>query len=461
MKCVWQSRVKGAAASLWVFEGKALKVLESTHFERQPLIFKEDFMATIRPFMAIRPAAAYAKDVAALPYDVMNSEEAREMAADKPHSFLHIDKAEIDLPPDTDPYSSAVYAKARENLERMISNGIFQQDLLPDLYIYRLTMDGRSQTGLVACTSVDEYLDGTIKKHELTRADKEADRIRHVDTLNANTGPIFLAYPENVNIKAVIDGWAASAAPVYDFVSEDGIGHTVWVIDSDTEIGLLVQYFREVTNLYIADGHHRNASAVKVALKRREENPAYTGEEEFNYYLSVLFPAEELAIFDYNRVVKDLNGNTPEEFLAKISTAFHVEPFTGEGPYRPEAAHKFGLYLAGKWYRLTAKAEILSDDPVLGLDVSLLQKELLEPILGIGDPRTDKRIDFVGGIRGLGELERRVDSGEMALAVSMFPTSMAELMRVADEGRTMPPKSTWFEPKLRSGLFIHDLGERP
>lgn len=415
-------------------------------------------MATIKPFMAIRPAAAYARDVAALPYDVMNSEEAREMTADKPHSFLHIDKAEIDLPPDTDPYSSAVYAKARENLERMISGGIFQQDLLPNLYIYRLTMDGRSQTGLAACTSVDEYLDGTIKKHELTRADKEADRIRHVDTLNANTGPIFLAYHENADIKAVIDGWTASAAPAYDFVSEDGIGHTVWVIDSDTEIGLLVQYFREVANLYIADGHHRNASAVKVALKRREENPAYTGNEEFNYYLSVLFPAEELAIFDYNRVVKDLNGNTPEEFLTKISTAFDVEPFAGEGPYRPEAAHKFGLYLAGKWYKLSAKAEILSDDPVLGLDVSLLQKELLEPILGIGDPRTDKRIDFVGGIRGLGELERRVDSGEMALAFSMFPTSMAELMRVADEGRTMPPKSTWFEPKLRSGLFIHDLG---
>lgn len=415
-------------------------------------------MATIRPFMAIRPAAAYAQDVAALPYDVMNSEEAREMAADKPHSFLHIDKAEIDLPPGTDPYSNAVYAKARENLERMISDGIFQQDLLPNLYIYRLTMDGRSQTGLVSCTSVDEYLDGTIKKHELTRADKEADRIRHVDTLNANTGPIFLAYPGNTDIKAVIDGWTASAAPVYDFVSEDGIGHTVWVIDSDTEIGLLAQYFREVPNLYIADGHHRNASAVKVALKRREENPAYTGEEEFNFYLSVLFPAEELAIFDYNRVVKDLNGNTPEEFLTKISTAFDVALFAGEGSYQPEEAHQFGLYLAGKWYKLTAKAEILSDDPVLGLDVSLLQKELLEPILGIGDPRTDKRIDFVGGIRGLGELERRVDSGEMALAFSIFPTSMAELMRVADEGRTMPPKSTWFEPKLRSGLFIHDLG---
>lgn len=415
-------------------------------------------MATIRPFMAIRPAAAYAKDVAALPYDVMNSEEAGEMVIGKPYSFLHIDKAEIDLPPDTDPYSDAVYAKAKENLERMISDGVFQQDLLPNLYIYRLTMDGRSQTGLVACTSVDEYLNGAIKKHELTRADKEADRIRHVDTLNANTGPIFLAYPQNANIKAILDGWTASVAPTYDFVSEDGIGHTVWVIDSDTEIGMLVQYFREVESLYIADGHHRNASAVKVALKRREENPAYSGNEEFNYYLSVLFPAEELAIFDYNRVVKDLNGNTPEEFFDKISAAFDVEPFAGPGAYRPEAAHQFGLYLAGKWYKLTAKAHILSSDPVLGLDVSILQRELLEPVLGIGDPRTDKRIDFVGGIRGLGELERRVDSGEMALAFSMFPTSMAELMRVADDGKTMPPKSTWFEPKLRSGLFIHDLG---
>lgn len=415
-------------------------------------------MATIRPFAAIRPAAAYAKDVAALPYDVMNSEEAREMAADKPLSFLHIDKAEIDLPPDTDPYSDAVYAKARENLERMVSDGIFEQDPLPNLYIYRLTMNGRSQTGLVACTSVDEYLDGTIKKHELTRADKEADRIRHVDTLNANTGPIFLAYPGNANIKAIIDGWTTAAVPVYDFVSEDGIGHKVWVIDSDAEIGMLTHYFREVANLYIADGHHRNASAVKVALKRREENPAYTGEEEFNFYLSVLFPTDELLIYDYNRVVKDLNGNTPEEFLEKIGAAFDVEPFAGTGAYRPATPHRFGLYLAGKWYSLTAKPHILSDDPVLGLDVSILQKELLEPVLGIGDPRTDKRIDFVGGIRGLEELERRVDSGEMALAFSMHPTSMAELMRVANDGKTMPPKSTWFEPKLRSGLFIHDLG---
>lgn len=415
-------------------------------------------MATIRPFMAIRPAANYAKDVAALPYDVMNSEEAREMVKDKPRSFLHVDKAEVDLPVGTDIYSPEVYAKAKENLDNMVANGVMGQDLLPNLYIYRLTMNGKSQTGLVCCTSVDEYIDGTIKKHELTRADKEADRIRHVDTLNANTGPIFLAYKENPDAKAIIDGWTASVAPVYDFVSEDGIGHTVWVIDSDTEIGMLVQSFQNVKNLYIADGHHRNASAVKVALKRREAKPDYTGEEEFNYYLSVLFAADDLYIMDYNRVVKDLNGYDAVGFLEEIGKKFIVEPYNGDDPYKPEEIHTFGLYLEGKWFKMTAKEEIITDDPVLGLDVSILQKELLEPVLAIGDPRTDKRIDFVGGIRGLEELERRVDSGEMKLAFSMFPTSMAELMDVADEGMTMPPKSTWFEPKLRSGLFIHDLG---
>lgn len=415
-------------------------------------------MATIRPFMAIRPAANFAKDVAALPYDVMNSEEARRMVEGKPYSFLHIDKAEVDLPAGTDIYSDAVYAKAKETLDKMVQDGIFGQDLLPNLYIYRLTMNGKSQTGLVCCTSVDEYLDGTIKKHELTRADKEADRIRHVDTLNSNTGPIFLAYRENADAKAILDGWMAAVAPVYDFVSEDGIGHTVWVIDSDTEIGMLVQSFQKVPNLYIADGHHRNASAVKVALKRREAKPDYTGEEEFNYYLSVLFCAEELYVMDYNRVVKDLNGYDAAGFLEKISEKFTIAPYEGEGCYHPEALHTFGLYLEGKWYKLAAKAEIIQDDPVLGLDVSILQKELLEPVLAIGDPRTDKRIDFIGGIRGLEELERRVDSGEMKLAFSMYPTSMEELMDVADEGLTMPPKSTWFEPKLRSGLFIHDLG---
>lgn len=415
-------------------------------------------MATIRPFMAIRPAANYAKDVAALPYDVMNSEEAREMVKDKPWSFLHVDKAEVDLPVGTDIYSPEVYAKAKENLDNMVANGVMGQDLLPNLYIYRLTMNGKSQTGLVCCTSVDEYIDGTIKKHELTRADKEADRIRHVDTLNANTGSIFLAYKENPDAKAIIDGWTAAVAPVYDFVSEDGIGHTVWIIDSDTEIGMLVQSFQNVENLYIADGHHRNASAVKVALKRREAKPDYTGEEEFNYYLSVLFAADDLYIMDYNRVVKDLNGYDTVGFLEEIGKKFIIEPYEGEGPYKPEELHTFGLYLDGKWFKMIAKEEIITDDPVLGLDVSILQKELLEPVLAIGDPRTDKRIDFVGGIRGLKELERRVDSGEMKLAFSMFPTSMAELMDVADEGMTMPPKSTWFEPKLRSGLFIHDLG---
>ncbi len=415
-------------------------------------------MATIRPFMAIRPTAQFAKNVAALPYDVMNSEEARKMVEGNPYSFLHIDKAEIDLPVGTDIYAPEVYAKAKENLDRMVQEGVFDQDLLPNLYIYRLTMNGKSQTGLVCCTSVDEYLDGTIKKHELTRADKEADRIRHVDTLNANTGPIFLAYKQNDYAKSIIDGWTAIVPPVYDFVSDDGIGHTVWVIDSDTEIGMLVESFQAVENLYIADGHHRNASAVNVALKRRLEKPYFNGEEEFNYYLSVLFCKDELYVMDYNRVVKDLNGYNAEGFLAEIGKKFDVTPYNGEGPYHPEALHTFGLYLEGKWYKMAAKAEIIQDDPVLGLDVSILQKELLEPVLAIGDPRTDKRIDFVGGIRGLEELERRVDSGEMKLAFSMFPTSMDELMAVADEGLTMPPKSTWFEPKLRSGLFIHDLG---
>ncbi|MBQ7759193.1 DUF1015 domain-containing protein [Anaerotignum sp.] len=415
-------------------------------------------MATIRPFMAIRPAANYAKDVAALPYDVMNSEEAREMVKNKPLSFLHVDKAEVDLPVGTDIYSDEVYAKAKENMDALVANGILGQDLLPNLYIYRLTMNGKSQTGLVCCTSVDEYINGTIKKHELTRADKEADRIRHVDTLNANTGPIFLAYKENPTAKAIIDGWTAAVKPEYDFVSEDGIGHTVWVIDSDTEIGMLVQSFQDVENLYIADGHHRNASAVKVALKRREANPDYTGEEEFNYYLSVLFAKDELYVMDYNRVVKDLNGYDAVGFLEEIGKKFIVEPYEGEGPYKPEELHTFGLYLEGNWFKMTAREEIITDDPVLGLDVSILQKELLEPVLAIGDPRTDKRIDFIGGIRGLKALEERVDSGEMKLAFSMFPTSMEELMDVADEGLTMPPKSTWFEPKLRSGLFIHDLG---
>lgn len=413
-------------------------------------------MATIRPFAGIRPAPLYAKDVAALPYDVMNSQEAREMVVGKPYSFLHIDRGEIDLPPETDPYSPAVYQKAKETFLAFCKDGILIQDPSPCLYLYRLTMNGRSQTGVVACTSIDEYENNIIKKHEFTRADKEADRIRHVDTLNANTGPIFLAYKENQKAQEIMEQ-ETQKPPLYDFIAEDGIGHTAWRIDDAQTIQKLVNSFQNVESLYIADGHHRNASAVKVGLKRREEKPDYTGDEEFNFYLSVLFPAEELHILDYNRVVKDLNGDTAQGFLEKLKEKFQITP--AKEAVHPPKIHTFGLYLDKQWYLLTAKKEILSDHPVDGLDVSILQREVLTPLLAIGDPRTDKRIDFVGGIRGLEELEKRVDSGEMTLAFSMYPTSMEELMATADAGLTMPPKSTWFEPKLRSGLFIHDLGK--
>lgn len=414
-------------------------------------------MAIIKPFRAIRPVAEKAEKVAALPYDVMNSNEAREMVKGNPYSFLHIDKAEIDLDSSIDLYDERVYQKAKQNMDNMIQNGIMVQDDKAMFYIYCLTMNGKSQTGLVVCTSIDEYLNNIIKKHELTRADKEADRIRHVDTLNANTGPIFLAYHKNDAIKEILQSVMAKEKAVYDFVSEDGIGHKVWLISEQKEIDKLIQLFQEVPSLYIADGHHRNASAVKVGLKRREQKPNYTGEEEFNYYLSVLFSDDELYVMDYNRVVKDLNGLTEEQFLQKVSEKFAVEEYVEKGCCRPKQRHQFGMYLDKKWYLLSAKKEIIQKDIVAALDVSILQKELLEPVLAIGDPRTDKRIDFIGGIRGLEELQKKVDSGEMKVAFSMYPTSMEELMTVADENRTMPPKSTWFEPKLRSGLFIHDL----
>lgn len=412
-------------------------------------------MATIRPFAGIRPAPQYARDVAALPYDVMNTQEAREMVEGKPYSFLHIDRAEIDLPESTDPYSPEVYAQAAKKLQQMREAGIFLQDIKPCFYIYRLTMDGRAQTGLVVCTSIDEYLDGTIKKHELTRAEKEADRIRHVDALNANTGPIFLAYRGKEAIDAILHEETKKES-IYHFVAADGIEHEVWLIAQEDTIAALIKAFAEVPNLYIADGHHRNASAVKVGLKRRAEHPDYTGEEEFNYYLSVLFASDELYILDYNRVVKDLNGLSKVEFLQKLADKFDVT-VVADGPCTPPQRHSFGMYLDKQWYLLHAKPEILTDDPVDGLDVSILQNNVLTPLLAIGDPRTDARIDFVGGIRGLLELEKRVDSGEMQLAFAMYPTAMEELMGVADAGLLMPPKSTWFEPKLRSGLFIHEL----
>ena len=411
-------------------------------------------MAVIRKFKAIRPTSEMAEAVAALPYDVVNSEEAREMTKDKPYSFLHVDKAEIDLPVDTDIYSPQVYAKAKENLDKFVSDGILVQDNKPMLYVYELTMDGISQTGLAACTSIDEYLNGIIKKHELTREDKEQDRIRHVDICNANTGPIFLAYRTVDEISAIIEN-VKKNAPVYDFTAEDGIKHRAWVIDNDETANKLIELFKAVPNLYIADGHHRNASAAKVGLKRRAEHPDYTGDEEFNYYLAVIFPSDQLKIMDYNRVVKDLNGMTSEEFMNKLAEKFDIHE--AEGKAKPEKQYDFGMYLDKKWYMLTAKENLRVNDAVAGLDVSILQDNVLIPILGIGDIRTDKRIDFVGGIRGLGELERRVDSGEMKVAFAMYPTSIDQLMTIADENKIMPPKSTWFEPKLRSGLFIHSL----
>ena len=411
-------------------------------------------MAVIRQFKAIRPTPEMAEKVAALPYDVVNSEEAAEMVIGNPYSFLHVDKAEIDLPAGTDIYSPEVYEKAKSNLEKMITDGVLVQDENHMLYVYELTIDGRSQTGIVACTSIDEYMQGIIKKHELTREDKEQDRIRHVYICNAYTVLIFLAYRTVDEISEIVDN-VKKNAPVYDFTAEDGIIHRAWIIDDEETINRLVKLFKDVPNLYIADGHHRNASAAKVGLKRRNENPNYTGDEEFNYYLAVIFPSDQLKILDYNRVVKDLNGLSEEEFIKKLSEKFDI--VETEGRAKPDKAYDFGMYMDGKWYMLTAKDEIKSKDAVKGLDVSILQDNVLIPILGIGDIRTDKRIDFVGGIRGLGELEKRVDSGEMKVAFAMYPTSIEQLMTIADENKIMPPKSTWFEPKLRSGLFIHSL----
>lgn len=413
-------------------------------------------MAVFRPFKAVRPKDEFAAKVAALPYDVMNSREAAEMVKGNPYSFLHVDKAEIDLPAGTDLYSEEVYLKASENLKTLESDGICKQDEEPKFYIYKQVMNGRAQVGLTGCVSIDDYINNIIKKHELTRADKEADRINHVDYCDANTGPIFLAYRPNSEIAAIISTYMAENKPCYDFVTDDGIGNTVWVIDSAEINAKISALFDKVDYLYIADGHHRAASAVKVGLKRREANPDYTGEEEFNYFLAVLFSCDELEIMDYNRVIKDLNGNTEEEFKNKIAEKFDIEKI-GSPAYKPEALHTFGMLLGGEWYKLTAKAGTYdADDVVAALDVSILQNNVISPILGIDDPRTDKRIDFVGGIRGLSELEKRA-STDMCLAFSMYPTSLEELMAIADAGKIMPPKSTWFEPKLLSGLFIHKL----
>lgn len=414
-------------------------------------------MAIVKPFQAVRPNPHLAHRVAALPYDVMSREEAKELAAGNPYSFLHVSRSEIDLEDTVKPYEPVVYQKASANLKEMINTGVLIQDQVPAYYIYRQIMNGRAQTGIVACASIDEYTGNIIKKHEFTRPEKEIDRINHFDYCNANTEPVFFAYRSRIEIQNIIQQWTLTHQPVYDFTTEDGISHMLWVLDDIEKVKALEAYFKKVDYLYIADGHHRTASAAKVGLKRREQNPHYIGTEEFNYFMTVIFPDEELLIMDYNRVVKDLNGLTTEAFLDQVKQFFDLSPYEEQGPCKPTERHSFGMYLAEGWYRLTAKEAIINEnDPVERLDVSILQKNLLQPILGIENPRTDKRIDFVGGIRGLKELERRVAT-DMKVAFSLYPPSMEELLAIADAGEVMPPKSTWFEPKLRGGLFIHLL----
>lgn len=411
-------------------------------------------MAIVKPFQCVRPDEASAHLVAALPYDVYNRKEACEITAANRKSFLNIDRPETQFSDDVDTYDSRVYEKARELLNAWVSDGTLLKDNREAYYIYELVMNGRSQTGIVACSSIDDYAQGIIKKHENTREEKELDRICHVDRTDAQTGPIFLAYRSKEAINKIVERVTATK-PLYDFTAEDGVSHKIWQVSDVETVSEIEQAFQGVPSTYIADGHHRAASAVKVGLKRRDENPGYTGEEPFNFFLSVLFPDEQLMIMPYNRVVKDLNGLSEEEYLKQVEEAFVVEA-VGDDAYSPDTKGSYGMYLNKKWYRLTIKDSFISKDPVKGLDVSLLQDHLLNPVLGVKDPRIDKRIDFIGGIRGLKELEKRCGE-DMTVAFSMYPTSIEELFQVADAGLLMPPKSTWFEPKLRSGLFIHPL----
>lgn len=412
-------------------------------------------MATLRPFRGVRPRTPYASAVASKPYDVLNSEEARAEAGDKPLSFLHVGKPEIDLPPGTDLYDERVYARAKENLDRFLRDRILVEDPRPSLYLYAQTMGNHTQYGIVGCASVEEYVNDVIKKHELTRRDKEDDRTRHVRVTNAHSGPIFLTYRARPAIDALVEQIRATP-PVNDFVAEDGIRHRLWVIDDTPTIDAITREFRTVPVLYVADGHHRSAAAARVGKEMAAANPHHTGSEEYNFFLAVLFPHNQLRILDYNRLVKDLNGKNADQFLAALPPAFTVTRSPAQA--RPSRKGEYGMYLPGQWYLLQAGTGLTAvTDPVERLDVSILQKHLLAPILGIEDPRTSKRIDFVGGIRGLAELERRVDSGEMAVAFAVMPTSIEELLAIADAGKSMPPKSTWFEPKLRDGLVVHLL----
>lgn len=411
-------------------------------------------MAFIKPFKALRPKKNLADKVAALPYDVMSTEEAMEMAAGNSCSFLHISRPEIDLP-GVDIHSEPVYLKGQDNLARFVSEAILEQDPEEYYYVYRQKMGDIVQTGLVVCAGVDDYQDGTIKKHELTRADKEEDRVKHIDYLNANDEPVFYTYKNDPAISSLV-AKAATAPPVYDFTTEDGVSHTLWVISDREQIKELTERFSRIPTLYVADGHHRSAAASRVRDMRKAQNPSHGGREEYNYFLTVIFPDSEMNIMPYNRVVKDLNGLSITEFMARLAEKFEISPLSE--PLKPTRSHQFGMYLSGKWYELLAKDGSFSQDDSVGrLDVSILQNNLLSPVLGIRNPRTDQRIQFVGGIRGLEELVRMVDSGEYEVAFALYPTSMNELMDLADADKIMPPKSTWFEPKLRSGLFVHVL----
>ncbi len=412
-------------------------------------------MSLIRAFPGLRPADGRAEDVAAPPYDVLSEAEARQMVENRPWSFLHISRPEVDLPAGTDPHAAEVYAKAAENLATMRSEGVLTQDSRDCYYVYRLTMGAHTQLGVVAAASVDAYNSGRIKRHELTRPDKELDRVKQISALNAQTGPVFLVYPSDERIDDLLRS-AAEGEPAVDVTASDSVRHQIWVLSDKTRITALTLLFDELPALYVADGHHRSAAAARVAAERQQANPQHTGDEHYNYFLSVIFPHKQTQILDYNRVVRDLNGTTAPQFLQTVGERFQVQAM--DEPVKPEQTGHFGMYLAGTWYRLVLpEARIPSLDPVASLDVSLLTHEILEPVLGISDQRTDSRIDFVGGIRGLKALEQRVDSGEWAVAFSLYPTSMNGLMAVADAGQIMPPKSTWFEPKLADGLVSHLL----
>ncbi len=413
-------------------------------------------MSLIKPFAGLRPVPERAEEVVAPPYDVLNSAEARERAAGRPWSFLHISKAEIDLPEGTDPYDPSVYAKSAENLQKMVAEGILIREQKPCYYVYRLIMDGHSQTGLVAVASVADYDINRVRKHEFTRPAKEDDRVRQIEALNAQTGPVLLAYKSQADMDAILED-TTKQQPLVDVTADDGVQHTFWKIDDDATIEKISTGFEAMDAIYIADGHHRSASASRVA---KSHALGYVlgdgdGEQNCDYFLSVIYPHNQMNILDYNRVITDLNGLSKEELLEKVKSAFTVKEEASA--VKPASATEFGMYLDGQWYRLNINSELVPNDPVASLDVSLLANNLIEPVLGISDPRTDNRIDFVGGIRGLGELEKRVNSGEMAIAFSLYPTSMEALMAVADAGEVMPPKSTWFEPKLADGLVSHVL----